>query len=238
MVDFPKIKQHQKKSMLAVEALLSVIASRYAIGDKLPPERVLAQEMDISRNTLREAIAALQLMGILEVRHSQGNFVVALPKNEEKAFSLETIFIPNVDPFTMVDSRVGLEPGVAYLAAERATAKDVLRLKGCLERIAKAIGKGDRTGYAEADVQFHLGIAKSTQNEIIVHSISSLVDVLKKPLWQAMKEGLNQVEISRIRIQEHKAIFEAIQAGDKELAASRMREHLLSSKERFLHEIE
>ena len=55
--------------MLAVEALLSVIASRYAIGDKLPPERVLAQEMDISRNTLREAIAALQLMGILEVRH-------------------------------------------------------------------------------------------------------------------------------------------------------------------------
>lgn len=129
MVDFPKIKQQQKKSMLAVEALLSVIASRYAIGDKLPPERVLAQEMDISRNTLREAIAALQLMGILEVRHSQGNFVVALPKNEEKAFSLETIFIPNVDPFTMVDSRVGLEPGVAYLAAERATAKDVLRLK-------------------------------------------------------------------------------------------------------------
>ena len=107
-----------------------------------------------------------------------------------------------------------------------------------MQRIAKAIGKGDRTGYAEADVQFHLGIAKSTQNEIIVHSISSLVDVLKKPLWQAMKEGLNQVEISRIRIQEHKAIFEAIQAGDKELAASRMREHLLSSKERFLHEIE
>lgn len=238
MVDFPKIKQQQKKSMLAVEALLSVIASRYAVGDKLPPERVLAQEMDISRNTLREAIAALQLMGIIEVRHSQGNFVAELPKNEKDTFSLETIFVPNVDPFTMVDSRVGLEPGVAYLAADRATEKDILHLRGCLESIAQAIGKGDRTGYAEADVQFHLGIAKSTQNEIIVHSIGSLLDVLKNPLWQAMKEGLNQAQISRIRIQEHKAIFEAIQAGDGELAASRMREHLLSSKERFLHEVE
>lgn len=238
MAVFPKIKQQQKKSMLAVEALLSVIASRYSVGDKLPPERVLAQEMDISRNTLREAIAALQLMGVIEVRHSQGNFVVALPENGKETFSLETIFVPDVDPFTMVDSRVGLEPGVAYLAAERAAPEDILCMKRSVEGIEAAIVKGDRPGYAEADVQFHLGIARSTQNEIIVHTMSTLLDVLKNPLWQAMKEGLNQREISRIRIQEHRAIFEAIQAGDGGLAASRMREHLLSSKERFLHEID
>ncbi len=238
MVDFPKIKQQQKKSVLAVAALSKVIASRFAVGDKLPPERQLAQEMDISRNTLREAIAALQLMGILEVRQSQGNFVVALPESGKESFTPENIFLPNVAPFTMVDSRIGLEPGVAWLAAERAAEEDICRIRQALETIEQAIANDDRKQYAEADVQFHLSIAKSTRNEIIVHTLSGLLEVLKSPLWQAMKQGLNRQEISRIRIEEHRAVFEAVRARDKEYAAARMREHLQFSKERFLYDVE
>lgn len=235
-VYFPKIRPQQKKSIQAAEALLQVIGHGYAVGDKLPPERVLAQEMAISRNTLREAIAALQLMGFLEVRHSQGNFIIALPRQKDTRQTLNDIFTPDADPFGMVEARIAFEPGVAYLAAERCTRHDLEQLKSIVDRLRTALETEDRQGYATADVEFHLCIARGTRNECVVQTISSLVGVLCSPLWQAMKQPLPIETIKTIRIHEHEAILAALEARDAAGAAALMRAHLQSSKERFLVE--
>ena len=234
---FPKVRQQQKKSMLAVEALLSVLA-RYQVGDKLPPERVLAHEMDISRNTLREAIAALQVMGIIEVRHSQGNFIVSLPNPAALQSSLATILHPKSEPFSIVDARVAFEPGVAYLAAERATTEEIQQLEHFLNSLIVCTENDDLQGYAEADYQFHLHIAKASHNELIIDTMTSLVAALKTPLWQAMKKGLDQNVFRGIRAREHQAIFEHIAKRNALEAAASMRNHLTFSRERFLHERE
>lgn len=235
-VPFPKIRPQQKKSIQAAEALLQVISHGYAVGDKLPPERVLAQEMAISRNTLREAIAALQLMGFLEVRHSQGNFIIALPRQEDARQTLSDIFTPDADPFGMVEARIAFEPGVAYLAAERCTPRDLEQLRSSTDRLRRALEAEDRRGYATADVAFHLGIARCTRNECVVQTISSLVGVLCSPLWQAMKQPLPIETIKVIRLHEHEAVLTALEARDAAGAAALMRAHLQASKERFLVE--
>jgi len=235
---FPKVQQQRKKSILAAEALLQVIYEHYKVGDKLPPERQLAQVMNISRSTLREAVAALQLMGLLEVRHSLGNFVIALPDPSDVRGVLENIFTPETDPLGMVDARIAFEPGVTRVATERFTSENLETLHSHLKQIIVCIKKEDRPGYSYADKMFHMCIAEGTQNEYIVQTMLPLIDVVRTPLWQAMKKGLDQESIRRFRIKEHMAVFNAIYRKEPELAAKLMQVHLERSKERFLAEVE
>ncbi len=235
-MDFPKIKQSQKKSISAVNALLPVIA-RYNVGDKLPPERQLALEMAISRNTLREAIAALQVMGVIEVRHSQGNFIVKLPDLASLSCSLDNIFDPQKDPIALVEARVAFEPGAAFVAALHCTDADKKILQENYAQIEYTLSNDNLDEYSKADSLFHINIARATHNEIIVETIAPMIEVLRTPLWQAMKIGLKQT-FREVRTGEHKAIlFNILNAKPLE-ASIAMREHLLNSKERFLHERE
>ncbi len=236
-LNFPKIKQQQKKSILAINALLQVI-DKYQIGDKLPPERQLALEMDISRNTLREAIAALQVMGIIGVRHSQGNFIIKLPDEVTLMQSLDSIFHPASDPFAMVEARVAFEPGAAYMAALKRTPSDVKRMKGNVNDLIQCLREGDLTGYSEADMLFHLNIARATHNEVIIETITPMVSVLRTPLWRAIKKGLDEELFFKIRSEEHNAIFQHISNGQAREAANAVYSHIKKSMERFLHERE
>lgn len=236
-MSIPKIAPQRKRSLVAAEVLRRLIISQYSVGDKLPPERQLAQMMDISRNTLREAIAALQLMGILEVRHSLGNFVVSIPKEDQKE-ELGDILTSIDNPFEEVDTRIALEPGIVWLAVERITSKELEALTVAYKALDLSLSQGNTAEYAQKDADFHLCIAKGAHNAQLSEMLEKLLKCRRSPVWSSMKQGLNQEDITKLRRKEHKAIFDAIRNRDQELAARSMREHLESSLERFLIDVE
>jgi DNA-binding FadR family transcriptional regulator len=236
---FQKIEP-KKKSQMATEMLLDVIKTKqFKPGDKLPPERIMAAEMGVSRNTLREAVAALQLLGILEVRHSQGNFVVNLNETENRNSILENIFATNDDPFTTIDARLAFEPGVAAMACELATDQDLKTIESDLQNVVSAIKRNDLNDYSLADYNFHLNIAQCTHNQIIIQTIQCIIRTLTQPLWRSMKQGIAATDAIRsVRITEHELIYHALLTRDAAQAQEHVRRHLKHSKERLHFEIE
>ena len=156
---------------------------QFNVGDRLPPERVIAREMGVSRNTLREAVAVLQIIGILEARHSQGNFIISLCETEDLRARLEAVFANSDDPFAVIDARIAFEPGVAFLACQAATDEDILDIGRVVGRVASAIRINDLNAYSQADHDFHLRIAQSTHNPIVIETIQVLTRALIQPLW-------------------------------------------------------
>ena len=238
-MSFQKIAS-KKKSQLAAEVLLEEIKKKqFKVGERLPPERVIAKEMGVSRNTLREAIAALQIIGILEARHSQGNFIISLMVTEDMHARLEAVFANSDDPFVAVDARIAFEPGAAFLACQTATDEDIQDIGQILRRVASAIQANDLKAYSQADHDLHLRIAQSTHNAIVIETIQYLTRALTQPLWQSMKRVIaSENRIRKARIEEHEAIRDAIIARNPQLAQDTLRRHLECSRSRLVEEIE
>ncbi|MDF1591643.1 MAG: FadR/GntR family transcriptional regulator [Desulfobacterales bacterium] len=235
---FTKIET-KKKSHIAAEMLIETIKKqKLSPGDKLPPERAISKEMGLSRNTIREAISALQIMGILETRHSQGNYIVNSVDNNNYDTLISLIFKNEEDPFALIDARIAFEPGAAVLASRTATKKDILNLSTCFKRIQKAILANDIETYRLEDHAFHLRIAQITRNPLVVNTISSLLNATSQPLWQTMKKALSDTRLRDDRIKEHEAIFQAIADRDEPAILTALRTHLENSKARFLPEDE
>ncbi len=235
---FHKIEA-KKKSHLATEALLAEINKHFGPGDKLPPERVMANELGVSRNTLREAIAALQILGVLEVRHSQGNFVINLNRTENWRSSLESIFSSNDDPFLAIDTRIAFEPGVASLAAHCASKEGLQKVEMQVARLMRAVKENDLSSYSQADFEFHVSIAECTGNPVIIQTIRLITSSLTQPLWRSMKMALaEEREIKAARLAEHKQIYLALLSGNRKEAEEAVRRHLEHSRDRLLIEFE
>ena len=150
---------------MAAQMLIEGIKTqKLAIGDKLPPERVIAQEMSLSRNTVREAIATLQILGILETRQSQGNFIInTVDENNYETF-LSLIFNTDESPFALIDARIAFEPGAALFCSRTCSENDIKALSSRVDRITQALADDDIKTYRMEDQLFHLSIAQATRN--------------------------------------------------------------------------
>jgi GntR family transcriptional regulator, transcriptional repressor for pyruvate dehydrogenase complex len=202
-------------------------------GDQLPSERLLAQLMQISRPTVREAIKVLADSGVVEVRTGArgGAFVTSefVPREVLRRRSdLRFAEIGGV-----LEARRLLEPQVAQLAARRARAADYELLAGTIERqrrLAADAGGGlleheDR--FLALDAQFHLGIASATQNTTIV----SLVRSLLRRLEIARDMAVHQPPVFGWAIEIHERTLDAIRSGNKEEIGNVMDEHLAQLEE-------
>ncbi len=231
--------ESKNRSQLAAEMLMEVIRSRQLMpGDRLPSEREISKEMGLSRNTLREAIAALQIMGVLEVRRSQGIFVLSTGYDGSFPSVISDIFSTNDDPFSVMDARIAFEPGAAITASIMASKGDLEDLKKRLERIQEAIIENDETSYFVEDRGFHLSIAQKTGNVFVISTISSLIQAMAQPLWRSMKKGLLETNAKSYRFIEHKNIYDAIASKDQSAIVNAFRIHLQNSKNRFVAEID
>ncbi|MBT8363025.1 MAG: FadR family transcriptional regulator [Desulfobacterales bacterium] len=222
--------------MAAKMLIEGIKAQKLAVGDKLPPERVIAQEMSLSRNTVREAIATLQIMGILETRQSQGNYVInAVDENNYETF-LSLIFKTDESPFALIDARIAFEPGAALFCSRTCSENDIKSLSSRVDRISQALADDDIKTYRIEDQLFHLSIAQMTRNILIINTISSLLNAMKNPLWQAMKNAIIDAELRESRTREHKDIFQAIALRDELVIITAVQTHLENSKLRFFVE--
>jgi GntR family transcriptional repressor for pyruvate dehydrogenase complex len=188
-------------------------------GDRLPPERDLANQFGVSRTTLRDAIRELELLGYLAVRQGGGT-VVRNPGGEALATPFRTLLRghPHLAE-DLVQFRHMLEPEVAALAATRCTDEDAAELRDALERQRRLVDAGRRL-LAE-DLGFHRLVARVAGNTTVLHVLNTL-QALLHDLRSRMLTG-DQPDLG---LQQHTAIANAIIDGDPDAARRAVHEHL------------
>jgi GntR family transcriptional repressor for pyruvate dehydrogenase complex len=212
-----------KRTKLAdavVAHLLRMIRERkLAPGDRLPPERQLAQTFQVSRASLRDAIRHLELLGYVEVRHGDGS-VIRLPDGDTLGQPFQGLLVGHPQATEdLLEFRRILEPQVAALAARRCTSAHANRLEAALDQQRQRVAAGNRLGVH--DVEFHQLIATIAGNGTIL----AVVDTLRSLLEELRVRHLTGDQ-PRLGLRQHERIAEAIASGDPAGAAAAMSEHL------------
>lgn len=189
-------------------------------GDRLPAERELAEQFQVSRSSVREAIRSLELQRLVVSKPGAGTFV-----NTENLDSVVILLASTLDAgFDLLrdafEVRHLLEPPIAALAAQRATPEEVARLREILKDQQRQIDQGD-TG-VEADTAFHFALAAATHNAALIKVVSAVEDVLQRSRGQSLEEpGRSQRSLAS-----HQQILERLEAGDARGAQQAMEHHL------------
>ncbi len=213
-----------KKSALSEEIvtrLLTLIKERkLQPGDKLPPERELAATMEVSRPSLREALRALSIMNIIEIRQGGGTHVTSLDP-ELLVEHLEFVFaLDNSTVFELLEARKVVEPGVTALAAERISNEAVKSLELMLVQSEQTLNSPEL--FLEFDFNLHQQITKAAQNPILRRVMTSL-SCLDHASRQTVQQSLADRQMT---LQEHGAIVQALKCRDSEAAQLAMFRHL------------
>jgi DNA-binding FadR family transcriptional regulator len=185
-----------------------------APGERLPSERDLARTLEVSRASVREALASLQLQGVVETRHGAGTFVVGLPPSEPPH---------DASPSAVLEARLALEPAVARLAAARAQPDEAVeKLLAAME--AEPV---DIATWNASDRLFHRQLAVMTGNPVLLAFADHVASLMDQPLWQRLRDdSIASPGRTRIHVAEHRMIYEAIVEGDAEAAAFYSVQHI------------
>lgn len=194
-----------------IEALIE--SGLYPPGSRLPPERELAESFDVSRPTIREAIIALEVMQLVEVKTSSGVYVL----EKEKDYDKESV--EKISAFELTQARALVEGEAAALAAMSITQDELDSLEKTLDTMEAGIEA------EKADREFHLIISKATRNKAILMAVTKF--------W-ALRDSLPQIKTAyasvcsksdRDRLDEHKAIYKALLEKNSQAARAAMHEH-------------
>lgn len=209
-----------------VEQIKSLIVSgNLSPGEKLPSERELSQKLEVSRTSVREALVALDMTGLIEVRPGEGAFVSRSNTGEiieslAFAFLLEKANVRN-----LMEVRKGLEVEAAGLAAEKASPRDLEKMKKALDQMEQDLNTG--TGGDKADLDFHFSITEATRNPLLIRVMNTVYDTMNQTLKITRKLWLSSTSGTPRRLyEEHRDIYMAIKEGDSPKARKIMAEHL------------
>ena len=189
-------------------------------GAKLPAERVLAEQLKVSRSSVREAIRTLELQGLAVSKHGSGTFINTQSLDAVATLMTSSFGVEEAQLHDIFEVRHLLEPQLAALAAQRATEEDVERLSSILVEQQRQIMEGE-TG-VDADTEFHFALATATHNAALVKVVSAVEDVLR----QSRDQSLQQPGRPERSLESHRQILEMVRAGDHLGARSAMEHHL------------
>lgn len=196
-------------------------------GTRLPPERQLAATLGVGRSAVREALAALEILGILDVRPGSGTYLRGTASELLPQTLRWGLLIGQKNTAELLELRSGLEIYVARLAAGRAAASDLRALSGSLERMRG--GVGELKAFARADLDFHNALATAAGNDTLV----DLLHVVRSLLQVYADRAVHDEAEARVAVDEHDAVFRAIEAGNEDAAASAMALHMATASARL-----
>lgn len=191
-------------------------------GERLPSERALADHFEVSRTSVREAIIALELQGQVEVRGGSGAYV--LQPSARTAAGSEFTPASGPGPFELLRARCLIESEIASVAAETRKDSDLDRIFEALADMRRHMD--DKTLNEAADRRFHLHIAESTGNSVLLQMVQGMWDHAKSPIWAKLDAHFH-TPVLRVSSQEdHQKIFDALMARDPSAAHAAMHAHL------------
>ncbi|MHB8769915.1 MAG: FadR/GntR family transcriptional regulator [Syntrophales bacterium] len=227
---FEKLTQarfKKKSSFIADQILRMINEGHYKAGSKLPSERTITEQMGVSRPSLREAISALQIVGILESRPGDGTYVSTPVATEDLMRRAVSVLEECDSPFENMQARKALEIGSVRLAVKVATDTDLDALKRAWEEKCQRGRRGDLDEYLRYGKEFHLAIARATKNRVIEGIMEKLLDMTIQPLWINMRRNYFLKDPSRIELMldVHDRIVQAICARDADRAVRELETH-------------
>jgi DNA-binding FadR family transcriptional regulator len=198
----------------------AIADGRYDIGQRLPSERELAQSFGVSRPTVREAIIALELDGLVEVRLGSGVYVTYRqpPSGSEGA--------KDIGPFELLEARRIIEGEAAALAALRIDDAQLAQLSSLIAEMRDDNRHNEILMSEEADRRFHELIASSTQNTGIIAAVQMLWDSRARSPQSHLMDDKSRERGLKPPIEEHAAIVRALKKHDPEAARAAMHEHI------------
>lgn len=229
-MNFGPLRQRRLSDDIVARLEAMILEGTLKAGERLPAERVLAEQFGVSRPSLREAIQKLAAKGLLSSRQGGGTYVC---ENLGSTFSdpLMHLLENNVDAQRdLLEFRHTLEGSCAYYAALRATDMDRQRLGEAFERLQGCYGRAGEVTRAEegaADASFHLAIAEASHNAVLLHTIRGLFDLLKRNVVTNIG-GMYALrgETRGMLNAQHRALFEAIMEGRAEDARALSNQHI------------
>lgn len=220
---------------VASDLAARIAAGNYAVGQRLPSERHLTQSYAVSRPTVREAIIALELDGLVEVRMGSGVYVTASSPRGGQAGETD------MGPFELLEARRAIEGEACAIAAVHIGGAELAELDALLAEIVGAAG--DIAASEEADRRFHLLIARATNNSAMLAVVTMLWDArARSPQYRLLSDKAHEAGVGPIGA-EHALILDALRSGNPDAARAAMRSHLSRVLESLLeatevHELE
>jgi GntR family transcriptional repressor for pyruvate dehydrogenase complex len=209
-----------------VELVLELIQDgRLKPGDKLPPERDLSSQLEVSRASLRSGIRSLQSMGVVQARQGSGTFIVAGPPRLGEA---PLRFLAALHGFThddMFQARAVLEVGASGFAAENAAPEHVMTMADEVSGMFASID--DPKQYLLHDIQFHRTVAAASHNPVL----ATLIDTLAQLVWESRRETVVHSTDLKESAEAHRRIYRAIRMKEVEEARREMAEHLEKARQ-------
>jgi len=204
---------------IADQLTMLITSGEFRRGQRLPSERDLALQLGVSRPSVREALIALEIQGLVDVRVGAGIFVAnaeaqpaAVPINEGQG------------PFELLRARWLIEGEIAALAAREGTKEDFAQVRAAVEAMQQQANNNKETVTADRD--FHMRIAQATHNGALVSVVLYLWDRGRGAMWQRMEQHFQTPEMRASALKEHWAILSAIEARDAPKSRAAMRAHL------------
>lgn len=235
---FEKVEEEKKVFIKVSEQILrAIIEGKYEVGDRLPPERELSEQMGVSRNSIREALGTLQALNIVSSHAGSGTYIENVPDSKE----LEALILPVIEegenPSVVFEARRVFEPGVIEQAIPSLEDRDFGVLRQILNDMENLLDSGNYEEAYEVNARFHLYIANAVENPIVRNSMSSLWkqthnELLREAVasyWKDHKEKANEL---------HWQLLDAMERKDIKASKKIVREHYEGPRKYFLKNYE
>lgn len=197
-----------------------LIRGDWSEGERIPPERELCRQLGVGRASLREALKALEIMGMIEIRLGDGTFVCGRSEFLSRPLLWAITGSVASEAQELVEARRLIEVELVGLAAERATADDLKEVGKCLDEMEAHLN--DRASFQEADINFHLAVAKASHNGILQNALQ----LIRNLMQEFIGETLMQQGVADEALDQHKQIFLALAKRNPDRARTAMRLHL------------
>jgi DNA-binding FadR family transcriptional regulator len=229
---FERVKPRKVSAIAAEQIVEAIQRGDFPVGGRLPSEFELAEQMGVSRPSIREALSALQAMALIESRPGSGNYVLRAPSplDERNAVGL---IESEAGCLEVMEAREALEPAVAALAAGKAARPALLRLREALKRMDRFAAKNDFESYFQEDKAFHSALADASGNLLVSAALGPLIDTMDHKVYREFTRQYYLKNVSDLQhvVDLHREILDAVEKKDSDTAHSKMVEHWTRMRE-------
>lgn len=234
MSSYRRVKQHKLSDFIVEQLESMILEGSLKPGDKLPPERELARQFEVSRPSLREAIQKLETKGLLQSRQGGGNYIAERLGGSLTDPLLDLLHSHPEFHYDLLEFRHALEGIAAYYAACRGTETDREIIRCRFDELQRLHEAGDHRHEAEADLRFHLSIAEAAHNVVLLHVMRRLFDVLQKSIVSSLEQLYTREQVRDVIPQQHRALRDAVLSRDGDAAREAAHDHIAFVEETLL----
>lgn len=224
--EFQKVRPQKVSAIVAEQIVAAIQRGVFPVGSRLPSEAELAEQMEVSRPSIREALSALQAVKLIEAKPGSGNYVLKTPTSEEEKEAPHLIE-SEAGCLEVMEAREALEPPLARLAALNRTSKEVVRLQEIIGKMRTLAHESNFDSYFDADKEFHITLAETVKNRLISAALIPLINTMDQKLYREFTHHYylkNVTDLEHV-VDLHEEILEVIARGEPEMAFERMCEH-------------